>query len=147
MVRAARKLDKTLGKKIAVAGHSQGGHAALWAAALAKKWTPELSLRGTVAFAPASHLGEQGALLHAVSTPSGLSGLAAMIVRGADIAKPSLNVSALLSDQAKALYPQIDTKCLGDLDKPDSFGGLAPASLFRSDANLNPLIAQLSAND
>src|SRR3954462_13651966 len=51
IARAARKLDKTLSKKVLIAGHSQGGHAALWAASLAKKWTPELNLRGTVAFA------------------------------------------------------------------------------------------------
>ncbi len=70
-----------------------------------------------------------------------------MIVRGADIAKPSLGIPGLLSDQAKALYPQIDTKCLGDLSKPDSFGGIAPANLFRSDANLAPLVAELNAND
>jgi pimeloyl-ACP methyl ester carboxylesterase len=147
VVRAARKLDKTLSKKVLIAGHSQGGHAALWAASLAKKWTPELNLRGTVAFAPVSNLGEQGALLRSLTGPSGLSGLAAMIVRGADIAKPSLNVQGLLSDQAKALYPQLDQKCLGDLSKPDSFGALAPANIFRSDANLNPFLAELNAND
>ena len=46
-----------------IAGHSQGGHAALWATSLAKKYTPELKLRGTLALAPASHIGEQASLL------------------------------------------------------------------------------------
>ena len=45
MVRAARKLDPRIGKNVVIAGHSQGGHAALWAASLAKKWTPELKLK------------------------------------------------------------------------------------------------------
>jgi dienelactone hydrolase len=147
VVRAARKLDPTLGKRVVIAGHSQGGHAALWAASLAKKWTPELTLRGTLAFAPASHLGEQGALLRALTSPSGLSVLASMIVRGIDVAQPSLNVGSLLSDQAKALYPQTDTKCLDALAKTDSFGGLAPAAIFRSDAVLDPVVAALNAND
>ena len=31
MVRAARKLDTTIGKNVVLAGHSQGGHAVLWA--------------------------------------------------------------------------------------------------------------------
>ena len=57
MVRAARKLDKHLGKQVIIAGHSQGGQAALFAASLAPKWTPELKVRGTVALAPVSHLG------------------------------------------------------------------------------------------
>src|SRR6201991_3585269 len=143
MVRAARKLEPKIGKDMVVAGHSQGGHAALWAGSLAPKWTPELKLRGTLALAPASHLGEQGALLQALTSPSGLSGLAAMIVRGVDIADPQLNLQSLLSDQAKALYPQIDEKCLGDLSKPDSFGGVAPANLFVPGANLNPFLAAL----
>jgi pimeloyl-ACP methyl ester carboxylesterase len=147
MVRAARKLDSSLGKSVVIAGHSQGGHAALWAASLAKKWSPELKLRGTVAFAPASHIGEQGALLRALSSPSGVSGLVAMLVRGIDIANPSLGIGGLLSDQATALYPQIDQKCLDGLSAADSFGGLAPANLFRADAPLDPVIAALNAND
>ena len=130
-----------------LAGHSQGGHAALWAASLAKKWTPELKLDGTLAFAPASHIGEQASLIGTQTQPSGLSGLAAMIVRGVDIADPALGVPTLLSDQAKALYPQVDQKCLGDLDKTDSFGAIAPANLFVSGANLAPMIAELNAND
>ena len=68
MVRAARKLDPTIGKNVVLAGHSQGGHAALWANSLAKKYTPDLKLRGTLAFAPASHIGEQASLLTSLTT-------------------------------------------------------------------------------
>jgi fermentation-respiration switch protein FrsA (DUF1100 family) len=70
-----------------------------------------------------------------------------MIVRGIDIANPNLDLQSLLSDRAKALYPQLDQKCLDGLDKPDSFGGVAPADLFRSDANLAPVIAALNSDD
>jgi pimeloyl-ACP methyl ester carboxylesterase len=147
MVRAARELDSDIGRRVVIAGHSQGGQAALFAGSLVKKWAPELSLRGTVAFAPVSHLGEQGALLSALDQPSGLSALIAMIIRGIDIGNPSLNVQALLGDRAKALYPQLDEKCLGDLGKPDSFGGVAPANLFRPDADVKPILAALGADD
>jgi pimeloyl-ACP methyl ester carboxylesterase len=147
IVRAARKLDSKLGKRMLVAGHSQGGHATLWAAALAKKWTPELKLQGTLAFAPASHIGDQAQLLSALAQPSGISGLASMIIRGADIDKPSLGIPNLLSDQAKALYPQIESKCLGDLSKPESFGGVAPANFFRQGVDVSPIVAELNAND
>jgi fermentation-respiration switch protein FrsA (DUF1100 family) len=147
MARAARKLDTSLGKRVVIAGHSQGGQAALFAGSLAKKWAPDLTVRGTLAFAPVSHLGEQGALLRSLKEPSGLSGLAAMIVRGIDIARPDLNVASLLSDQAKPLYPQLDQKCLDGLSAADSFGGVAPANLFRPDADLAPVIAALNADD
>ncbi len=130
-----------------IVGHSQGGQAALWAGSLAKKWTPDLTVRGTLAFAPVSHVGEQGGLLRALTTPSSLSALAAMIVRGVDIGNPSLNVAGLLSEQATALYPQIGERCLDGLREQDSFGAVAPADLFRPDAQLDPVIAALNASD
>ena len=147
MVRAARKLNPALGKRVVIAGHSQGGHAALWAGSLAKKWTPDLTVRGTLAFAPASHVGEQGGLLRTLTTAERPLG-----ARGDDRARrrrrnPSLNIAGLLSDQAKALYPQLDERCLDGLRKPDSFGAVAPADLFRPDAQLDPVIAALNAND
>jgi fermentation-respiration switch protein FrsA (DUF1100 family) len=147
MVRAARKLDDRIGKRVVFAGHSQGGHAVLFAGALARKWAPELKVRGTLALAPASHLGEQGALLRALTSPSGISGLAAMIVHGIDVANPSLGVQNLLSDRAKALYPQLEERCLGALSQPDSFGGVAPADLFRPDADVAPIVAALNRDD
>src|SRR3954454_17798374 len=144
IVRAARKLDKTIGKTVVLAGHSQGGHAALWANSLAKKYTPDLKLKGTLAYAPASHLGEQASLLSALSTPSGLSGLAAMILRGIDVDQPSLNLGTLLSERAKALYPRVDVECLGDLSQSDAFGGLAPAELFAPGTDTKPIVAALN---
>jgi pimeloyl-ACP methyl ester carboxylesterase len=146
-VLAARALEPQLSKNVVIAGHSQGGHAALWAAALAPKWTPGLKIRGTVAFAPASHIGEQGALLRSATMPSGLSALAALIVRGVDVANPGLHIGSLLSPEAAALYPQTDAKCLSGLGKPDSFGALAPSQLFKPDADLTPVVAALNAND
>jgi pimeloyl-ACP methyl ester carboxylesterase len=147
MVRAARGLDKKIGKDFVIAGHSQGGHAALWAGSLARKWTPDLKLRGTLALAPASHLAEQASLLSALTSPSGLSGLAALIARGIDVSKPSLHVPSLLSERAQALYPQVDTSCLSDLSASTAFGALAPSELFAPGANLAPFIAQLKKND
>jgi pimeloyl-ACP methyl ester carboxylesterase len=145
VVRAARKFDPSLGKEVVIAGHSQGGQAALWAASIAKQWTPELNVRGTVAFAPVSHLSEQAPALRLLTSPSGLTGLAAMILRGAEIDDPALNVPALLSDPAKTLYPQTLTECLSALDAPNSFGGIAPANLLRPDADLTAVEAELSA--
>src|SRR5262249_9010461 len=112
IVRAARKLNGHLSNRVIIAGHSQGGHAALWAAALAPSWTPGLKIAGTAAFAPASHVGEQVSLTTAVTTPSPITALAALIFRGADSADASLHMESLLSDPAAALYPLTLTKCL-----------------------------------
>ncbi len=80
--RAARKLDNRIGKRFVIAGHSQGGQSALWAASMAPSYTSDLKLRGTVAFAPASHLAEQSTALPNLTSPSALTGLAALILRG-----------------------------------------------------------------
>src|SRR3954447_13192546 len=146
-VRAARKLDKRVGRRVVIAGHSQGDQAALWAASLARKWTPELNVRGTLALAPVSHLGEQAALLRSLTSPGPISGFAAMILRGLDVARPALGVSSDLSPRAAALYPETLTQCLPRLQSPQSFGGLAPADIVRSDVDLTPVVKALSTED
>jgi acetyl esterase/lipase len=146
IVRAARRLDKRIGRKVVIAGHSQGGHAALWAADLAPRYARELKIRGTVAFAPASHIGEQFGLARNLNAPGGgTTGLGSLIIRGADVADPALGIPGLLSPQAGALYGQTLSECSGNLDVSSSWGGLAPAQIFRSDADLNPLLAFLNA--
>src|SRR4051794_14589339 len=148
MVRAARKVQPAIGNRFAIAGHSQGGHAALWGAALAPKYTPDLKLRGTVAFAPASHISELLSLVSAVHTPGGgLSGEAGLVIRGVDDARPGLDVPALFTDQLSALYPQTLTKCLPQLGQADSLGGLAPADFFKSGADTSALVKALDASD
>jgi acetyl esterase/lipase len=58
-VRAARNLPEAgAGTDVAVWGHSQGGHAALFSAQLAPQYAPELRLVGIAAAAPATELAE-----------------------------------------------------------------------------------------
>jgi pimeloyl-ACP methyl ester carboxylesterase len=48
--------DSGAGDRVAFVGHSQGGHAVLWAAELAPTYAPDLEVVGTVAAAPAGDL-------------------------------------------------------------------------------------------
>ena len=146
IVRAARQLDPDLSDRVVISGHSQGGHAALWAASLVKSYTPEIKLRGVLAFAPASHIATEATLLKSVTTTS-LTGLAATIFRGLDVDYPSLHVSSLLSTRAAALYPQTLTRCLGALDKPDSFGDLPLDQLVKPRADISAALNDLKKND
>lgn len=58
-VRAVHQLsDAKARKQYAVWGHSQGGHAALFAGQLAAEYAPELELVGVAAAAPATYLAE-----------------------------------------------------------------------------------------
>jgi acetyl esterase/lipase len=56
-VRAAAEVEKSgASRRFAVWGHSQGGHAALFAGQLAGSYAPELQLAGVAAIAPATDL-------------------------------------------------------------------------------------------
>ena len=148
IVRAARALDKRISNRFAIAGHSQGGHAALWAAKLAPKWTPDLKLGGTVAFAPASHISELISAVRAVTSPGGgLSALGSLIVRAIDVTNPGLNLSSLFTDKFAALYPETLTKCQPQLGQSDSMGGLAPSEFFKDDADLSGLVSAVDKSD
>lgn len=55
-IRAAQQLEAGLGTDTVLWGHSQGGHAALWAGGLAAGYAPELAIVGVAAMAPATDL-------------------------------------------------------------------------------------------
>jgi pimeloyl-ACP methyl ester carboxylesterase len=147
VVRAARQLDRRLSRRYVIAGHSQGGQAALFAAALGPRWAPELRLRGVAAFAPASHLGLIARVLPSFTTPSGFSGLSALVLRGVSSVYPEIRAREIASDAALQFYPQVDRVCLGELNRADSFGGLAPAQLVRPGADLTRLAEILDAQN
>jgi pimeloyl-ACP methyl ester carboxylesterase len=147
IVRAARQLDPDIGKRYLIAGHSQGGHAALFAAGAAAAYTPDLKLRGTVAYAPASHLLEQAKLLPLLTQPSALSALAVLILQGASTANSKIDIQKILSDPALALYPQVNKVCEPQLGAANSYGGQAPSTLIRPGANTGPLFKVLGRNN
>jgi dienelactone hydrolase len=149
-VRAARAYSPKLSKRFVIAGHSQGGHAALFAAAAAPKYVPDVKLRGTVAFAPASHLKTQfAAITGGTSTaPSGgLGGFIALGLRAIDTVDPNLGVPALLTPRAVGLYPQTKTRCYDALSKPDSFGGVPLNEFLNPSSNLTPLLNTIGESD
>lgn len=147
LVRAARQLDPNVSRRIVLAGHSQGGHAALWAAKLAPSWTPGLRVLGTVAVAPASHIETQARSVAYLTEPGELSSLAGLIMRGLAAARPGLGVHSVLSRAARDLYPDTTHKCLEGLYAKRSWGGLAPAELFRPGADLSRLERALGDSD
>jgi pimeloyl-ACP methyl ester carboxylesterase len=148
-VRAARAYaPRKLANRVIISGHSQGGHAALFAASLAPTWTPELHVRGTVAFAPASHLATQFQATLGISTPGlGLGAIVGLGLLAVDLADPSLAVPGLLTPEAVARYPQTRSVCYDALSKPASFGGLPLNQILRADVDHGPLFAVVGQSD
>jgi pimeloyl-ACP methyl ester carboxylesterase len=147
-VRAARELEPRLSNRFVIAGHSQGGHAALFAAALAPRWVPDLKLRGTVALAPASHLREQFEATRAFSNPGGgLGSFVALGLRAVDAVAPQVGVPQLLTDRARGLFSDTLRRCHDTLSAADSFGGVPLNEILRSDADLGALLGVIGAQD
>lgn len=147
-VRAARRLDPSIGTDLVLAGHSQGAHAALWAAALAPSYTPELHERGTIAMAPPSQLTTVLEVLRTAGLSGGPSASLAYFLAGTAAADPSLRVKAtVLSAKARALWPQLHQRCKPELAATDSFGGLASNRVIARTAKLGKVRRALAAND
>jgi dienelactone hydrolase len=155
MVRAARQaLPGRLSNKVVISGHSQGGHAALFAAAEAPKYTPELDLRGTVAFAPASHLDEQIPLTTSLTQPNpGLTALVALIAHGLDVTWGHAGLSGRfglplwMTPSGIELSSRAATECLPQLGATATRQGLTPAALFKPDADFSTLRPYLDQQD
>jgi pimeloyl-ACP methyl ester carboxylesterase len=145
IVRAARQLDSALSRRVIIVGHSQGGQAALWATALAPRYTPHLHVLGMVAFAPAALTAGSVSLLTTVNIPA-LTPLASLVLRGLDIAYPTLHMRSLLTPAASKLYPQTLSLCLTGLSSTHSFGGLPLNQLIRTSANLTSISHDLGLN-
>jgi pimeloyl-ACP methyl ester carboxylesterase len=146
IVRASRQAFPSIGKRFLIAGHSQGGQAALFAAGEAADWTPNLTLRGTVSYAPASHLLAQAKALPALTTPSSLTALATMIVQGTTTASPNVDPNKLLTPQVLQFYPLVDQTCLPQLAQQRRLAGIAPADMLTG-ANKGPIYRVLDAEN
>lgn len=106
MVRAAREIDSRVGTDLLLWGFSQGGHAALSAAALAPELAPEFRVVGTAAVAPAVDL--IGWAPEALGTFQ--QGYIVAIVAGFAAAY-GLDVSDVLTPNAIALLDEVETSC------------------------------------
>jgi predicted esterase len=147
MVRAARQIESGLSTRWIAMGHSQGGHAALFAAASAAAWAPELQLLGTVAEAPAAFISPFIGSMPKATSPTPAFAFAALFMQAAASVDPEVKLDQILTPPAIALLPQLLDRCSGALYAKESWGGLVPASAFRSDAVLQPLLRVAAASD
>ena len=95
---------------VVLAGHSQGGRAALFAAEIAPVYAPELTLVGAVALAPGVEL---PMLVDHVAT-SPLTGVALMGAIGLRAGYPALDLSTVFTPSAIADIPRVETECVDE---------------------------------
>lgn len=133
MVRAARGNDPAIGKRWASLGHSQGGHAALWATYLANDYAPELRNVGTVALAPANHLETVIPLLAQPSVPNvgplnRTAAFALYMLDGLNNARPGVHALDALSPRGRQWMAKARSTCLEYMSK--GLADVPPGTLF-----------------
>jgi len=147
IVTAARHLHPGVGRRWAVMGHNQGGHAALFTASLAPARAPDLDLIGAVAITPASGTRDIIARLQNCRTPAPGLGFLALTLIGAAASDRALRLDDILTRRALRLLAIAQSVGIDDLLGPGLWPPSVPADLFRPGADLGPLLAVLAAND
>ena len=109
---AAKSIDGlSLSATTVLWGHSQGGHAALFAAQEAPTYAPSLKIAGVVAGAPPSQLRE---LLTSIEkTPD--RGYALLVAQGLRAIDPSLRLGDVFTARGVALAERLDTECSSEV--------------------------------
>lgn len=101
--------------RTAVWGHSQGGHAALFAREMVESRRPELDLVGTVAIAPPSDIAISMTLILMAMQPKAFPALA---LAGIADGHPGADLHTVLTPQAAATVAAVaDRSCVGDVGR------------------------------
>jgi uncharacterized membrane protein HdeD (DUF308 family)/alpha-beta hydrolase superfamily lysophospholipase len=125
-VRAARQMPQLwLQRRTVVWGHSQGGHAALWAGILAPTYAPDVNVIGVAALAPASDL--KPLVGEVRSTLEGRV-LGAYILSAYSDIYPDVSFDHYVRPAARVLVREAASRCL---DIPDAIPSVVTAMLSR----------------
>jgi pimeloyl-ACP methyl ester carboxylesterase len=109
--RAARHLPAGAGRRVLIAGHSQGGHAALYAGEIAHDYAPELRVLGVASGAPVS---DPGRFLDLTAASPATAGFVLMGVSGYLFAYPELaRMPMVLSSDAALRADRALSECAG----------------------------------
>jgi pimeloyl-ACP methyl ester carboxylesterase len=144
IVRAAQQLgDRTgAGEQVVIWGHSQGGHAALFANQIAEEWAPELEVVGTVAGAPPSQLN----LIAVALRDSPFRFYLGMAAAGWEAAFPDADPALVLTPLGLERLEMVDEGCSGEL--ATAWNDLPYEDLVKADpATVEPWASLLVEND
>ncbi|WP_272929662.1 alpha/beta fold hydrolase [Rhodococcus ruber] len=147
-VRAAHQLDHLdLADRTVVWGHSQGGHAALWAGLLAPTYAPDTPVAGIAVMAPAS---DTVALTTGLDTVPGGSVFASYVLAAYTAVYDDVDGDTYVGPAARTLVREMATRCLSE---PAVYVSVLSAlslsrdrSVLRTDPTTGPLGRRLAEN-
>lgn len=125
-VRAARGIpDAHASQRAVLFGHSQGGHAAFFAARVAPQYAPDVDVLGAVGAAPLTNPVDGTRL--AAATPGAL-GFAVAFAKGVEAAYPTLDPALVFTAAGDERSGIVDEQCMDGV--LDAFASSAPADVF-----------------
>src|SRR3954452_13115267 len=136
IVKTARNLPEVhASDRYAVWGHSQGGHAAMFALHIAPEWAPDLKLQGVVAGAPPSQL----LLIYQALQNSPFKHYLLMAAAGFNAAygDDGAPLDQVLTQKGIDAVPAVDKGCSGDIAKATA--DLSTAEITKSDPATVPM--------
>jgi pimeloyl-ACP methyl ester carboxylesterase len=146
-VRAAHQFSSvSLQDKTVLWGHSQGGHAALWAAILAPTYAKDVDVIGVAGIAPATDL---VALADNLITTKGGVVFSAYLVASYAAAYPDVPIDTYVKPDARDPLHEMADHCVTDIQPLISLAG-APAlagNYYRRDPGSGSFGEHLAAND
>ncbi|MGZ4476828.1 MAG: lipase family protein [Nocardioides sp.] len=114
-VRAANQVPGVhLAARTVIWGHSQGGHAALWAGQLAPSYAPDLDVVGTAALSPAADPRSMAEAV--VAHPDRLGASLAISFVAASYARtyPDVDLDRIVTPSARVLVREAASRCTGE---------------------------------
>ncbi len=147
IVRAAREIDPQIGRNWIVAGHSEGGAAAIAVAAGAPRWAPHLHLVGAVSYAPGSHITLALTSMAAATAISRNLPLVATMVEGIASVDPHIELSRILSPAGLRHFGELQTRCIGALMRNLWWSDTPTDRFFRSPRAVRALVPDFQRND
>ena len=141
--RAARHLlASTTANKILIYGHSQGGHAALFAGELAPTYAPDLNVLGVVAAAPATGL---STLISIIATPAGAGFLPFSIPTAWSWTQTysDLPTADVFTPAGRAFaQAEVTNGCSDQVSTAIAANKLTPQGVFVATAQTNPVVTE-----
>src|SRR5690606_22844402 len=111
-------------------GHSQGGGATLWSAAIAEDYAPDVPLSGTVALAPASDL---IGLVDRLPDVTGGSVFASFVISAYSAVYPDVSFRRYIRPGAEVTVQQMAGRCLA---APETFVSVLALLALADDPNI-----------
>jgi alpha-beta hydrolase superfamily lysophospholipase len=147
IIRAAREIDSRIGARYVAIGHSQGGQANLFTAALGPSYVPELKLLGNVALAPASHIAATLQAMMQAPAPSYALGYAMYVLESFASNHSDIDLNKILKKQALDHLPETLHACITATVSKGYWATAIPKDQFLPKADLTSVLKVAAQNE